>query len=146
MDNRLTQAGIIAIPLKPQPASGLKPMPTHIVFESQFGRIKTPQINIQTGELEDTDCVQTVYKIVSREILLPNEVYADETFMERVLLPSENLAVPVNMLPLFFSYERVKANVAIINTVFSFFSFRGYLEGYVLEVDEDVVDLILAGQ
>jgi len=114
------------------------------VFENQFGKLKALQINVQTGLPEEMDCVQTVYKIVSRQILPPSEVQPEETFMERTLLPSENLAVPVEMLTLFFTYERVKANVAIINTVFSFFSFRGDLEGFVMEVDEDKVDEILS--
>ncbi len=144
MDNRLLQAGIIAIPIKPKPESELKPMPTHIVFNEQSGRYDFPQINFTTGQIEQMDCVKTTYSIVARSILYPTESRPQETYIERVLQPSEDLYVPVDLLTTFFSYERIKANVGLINTVLSLFVFRGDLEGFVMEVDEGAVDEILS--
>lgn len=139
----LTQAGIIAIPLKEQLSLGLKPFPNFLIFENQFGKVITPFINLFTNELEQTPCVQTVYKLVSREILEPNEIYPNKTFMERVLLPSENLSISVQLLALFFTHQSIKDNLQIVNLALSKFSFRGALEGLVLEVDENILDQIL---
>ena len=141
---KLTQSGIIAIPLKEQLELGLKPFPNFLIFENQFGKIDAPFINLVTDEIEQTSCVQTIYKLVHREILEPNEIYSDRIFMERVLLPIENLAIPVQLLALFFTYQSIKDNLQIVNLALSKFSFRGSLEGLILEVDEDVLDQILS--
>ena len=44
--SQLTQAGIIAIPLKEQLSLGLKPFPNFLIFENQFGKIIAPFIKI----------------------------------------------------------------------------------------------------
>lgn len=141
--SQLIQANIIAIPLKEQTSLNLKPFPNFLIFENQFGKIIVPFVNIFTNQVEQTPCVQTVYKLVSREILEPNEIYPNRTFMERILLPSENLSIPVQLLALFFTHQSIKDNLQIVNLALSKFSFRGALEGFILEVDEDVLDQIL---
>lgn len=142
--NTLTQAGIIAIPLKNKSESNLGTLhPNFIVFDAQFGKTKTLSPNIQTGVLEEVDCVQTVYKIVYREILEQTDSKPEE-FIERVLLPSENLAIPISMLPIIFTYQSIKDNLSIVNLALSRFQFRGVLSNLVLEVDEDKLDEILA--
>lgn len=140
---QLTQAGIIAIPLKEQTLLNLKPSPNFLIFENQFGKVIAPFINIFTNQVEQTSCVQTVYKLVTREILEPNEIYPNRTFMERILLPSENLSIPVQLLALFFTHQSIKDNLQIVNLALSKFSFRGALEGFLLEVDEKVLNQIL---
>lgn len=141
--SQLTQAGIIAIPLKEQLSLGLKPFPNFLIFENQFGKNISPFVNLFTNEIEQTPCVQTIYKLVQREILEPNEIYPNRTFMERVLLPNENLSIPVQLLAVFFTHQSIKDNLQIVNLALSKFSFRGALEGLILEVDEDVLDQIL---
>lgn len=141
--SQLIQADIIAIPLKEQTLLNLKPSPNFLVFENQFGKVIAPFINIFTNQIEQTPCVQTVYKLVAREILEPNEIYPSRTFMERILLPSENLSIPVQLLTLFFTHKSIKENLQIVNLALSKFSFRGALEGFILEVDEDILDQIL---
>jgi len=141
--SQLIQAGIIAIPLKEQLLLGLKPFPNFLIFENQFGKVVAPFLNLFTNELEQTACVQTVYKLVSREILEPNEIYPNKTFMERILLPSENLSIPVQLLALFFTHQSIKDNLQIVNLALSKFSFRGSLQGLILEVDENILDQIL---
>lgn len=141
--NSLTQAGIIAIPLKYKESANLGILhPNYIVFDAQFGKFKSLSPNIQTGELEEVDAVNTVYKIVYREILEATENKSEE-FIERILLPSENLSIPVSMLPIIFTHQSIKDNLAIVNLALSRFSFRGVLSNLVLEVDEDKLDEIL---
>ena len=140
---QLIQANIIAIPLKEQTLLNLKPSPNFLIFENQFGKVIAPFINIFTNQVEQTPCVQTVYKLVAREILEPNEIYPNRTFIERILLPSENLSIPVQLLALFFTHQSIKDNLQIVNLALSKFSFRGSLEGLILEVDENILDQIL---
>ena len=133
-------AGIIAIPIESNPELGLKPAPNFLVFDNQWGKMQAPFADLTTGEITQMPCVQTTYKIVSREILEPNEFHTERIFIERVLLPLENLPIPVQLLGLFFTYESIKANISIVNLALSKFTFRGALEGLVLKVDEEVLD------
>jgi hypothetical protein len=135
---QLTQAGIIAIPIEQN--EDLKPSPNFLIFDNQFGKTKAPFTNLQTGEIEEADCVMTTYKIVNREILEPTVAHPNREMIERSLLPLENLAVPVDLLTLFFSHQRIKDNVNIVNLALSKFSFRGSLSELVLKVDETVLD------
>jgi hypothetical protein len=139
---QLQQAGIIAIPI--EQAEDLKPSPNFLLFQNQFGKLKSPFKNLQTGVVEDTDCIQTVYSIVNREILEPNEFHPSKEMIERSLLPAENLPIPVDLLPLFFTYERIKSNIELVNLALSKFTFRGSLSTLVLKVDEVVLDEMLA--
>ena len=135
---KLTQAGIIAIPIEQN--GDLKPSPNFLIFDNQFGKLKSPFKNLQTGEIEQTDCVMTTYKIVNREFLEPTIAHPNREMIERSLLPLENLAVPVDLLTLFFSHQRIKDNINIVNLALSKFSFRGSLLELVLKVDETVLD------
>jgi hypothetical protein len=64
--------------------------------------------------------------------------------IERSLLPAENLPIPVDLLPLFFTYERIKANIDLVNLALSKFTFRGSLSTLVLEVDEVILNEFIA--
>jgi hypothetical protein len=139
---QLQQAGIIAIPI--EQAEDLKPSPNFLLFQNQFGKLKSSFQDLQTGEIKDTDCIQTVYSIVNREILEPNEFHPNREIIERSLLPAENLPIPVDLLPLFFTYERIKSNIELVNLALSKFTFRGSLSTLVLKVDEVVLDEMLA--
>jgi len=135
---QLTQAGIIAIPIEKN--EDLKPSPNFLVFDNQLGKIKSPFANLQTGEIEEMECVITTYKIVNREILEPNEFHSNREMIERSLLPLENLSVPVDLLPLFFSHQRIKDNINLVNLALSKFTFRGSLSELLLKVDETELD------
>ncbi|NBA76812.1 hypothetical protein GOQ04_14740 [Emticicia sp. ODNR4P] len=143
MKRELYQAGVVAIPLKVKAESNLNPHPNYIVFDNVFGKIKAESPNIQTGNVEVVDCMQTVYKIVYREVL-EETVNKPEEFIERTLLPQENLAIPAMMVPVIFTHQSIKENLAIVNLALSRFSFRGVLSNLVLEVDETVLDEIIA--
>lgn len=135
---KLQESGIIAIPI--EQIEGLKPSPNFLIFQNQFGKLKAPFQNLKTGEIEDTDCVKTVYTIVNREFLEPNEFHIEREMIERSLLNSENLSIPVDLLPLFFTYERIKANIKLVNLALSKFTFRGSLSTLILKVDEKILE------
>lgn len=143
MQRELYQAGVVAIPLKAKAESNLSPHPNYLVFESVFGKIKAQSPNIQTGDLELIDCMQTVYKIVFRETLEATS-NKEEEFIERTLLPQENLPIPAMMVPVIFTHQSIKENLQLVNLALSRFSFRGVLSNLILEVDEDVLDEIIA--
>lgn len=142
MDNRLYQAGIIAIPLK-NTGEIVKPSPNFFVIENQFGISKYMSPNLQTGEYQLDDCITIVYKLVFREILPANSIFQEE-FSEKTYISPENLALPVDLLPLVCTHKRIKDNIEIANTALSNFQFRGQLTGLLLEVDEVALDEILA--
>lgn len=135
---QLTQAGIIAIPIEKN--EDLKPSPNFLIFDNQFGKTKSPFANLQTGEIQEMDCVMTTYKIVNREFLEPNEFHPNREMIERSLLPLENLAVPVDLLTLFFSHQRIKDNINLVNLALSKFTFRGSISELAMKVDETVLD------
>jgi hypothetical protein len=139
---QLQQSGIIAIPIKQ--TEDLKPSPNFLIFHNQFGKLKSPFQDLQTGEITNTDCIQTVYSVVNREFLEPNEFHPTRMMIERSLLPAENLPIPVDLLPLFFTYERIKANIDLVNLALSKFTFRGSLSTLVLEVDEVILNEFIA--
>lgn len=143
MNRQLYQAGIVAIPLKEKQDSNLNPHPNFLVFDNASGKKQAISPNIQTGDLQVVDCVSTVFKIVYREILEATESKPDE-FIERTFLPIESLSMPIEMLPIIFTHQSIKANIAIVNLALSRFSFRGVLSNLILEVDEDVLDEIIA--
>lgn len=143
IDIRLIHAGIVAIPLKYKESSNLGILhPNYIVFDSQFGKSKSLSPNLQTGVLKEVDAVNTVYKIVYREVLEATENKPEE-FIERILIPSESLDIPVSMLPIIFTYQSIKDNLSIVNLALSRFQFRGVLSNLKLEVDENKLDEIL---
>ena len=144
MDKRLYQAGIIAIPLLPI-SDTTKPNPNFLVFENQFGKLMDYSPNIQTGDYEITECVNSVYKLVYREILPANNLFQEE-FSEKLFISPENLSLPVSLLPYVFSYQSLKYNIQIVNRALSHFVFRGSLQGLILEVDEDMLDEIITNE
>ena len=141
IDIRLIKAGIIAIPIKTIPSIGLL-SPNYFVIENQEGREIKQVPNFQTGILEDTVCTIAQYKLSKREILLATSTL-EESFIDREIQTIEPIALPYNVLPLIQSYQSIKSNISIINTIFSFFSFRGSLNNLILEIDEDILDEIL---
>lgn len=141
MDKRLYQAGIIAIPLQTT-SNEVKPFPNFLVIENQFGKIKTMSPNLQTGQLEKTNCVNSIYKLVFREILMESSLFQEE-FSEKIFINLENLALPIHLLPSLASYQDLKENLELINTALSHFQFRGSLAGLMLSVDEQALDEII---
>ena len=144
MDKRLYQAGIIAIPLK-KIGDITKPNPNFFVIENQFGISKNLSPNLQTGEYQLDDCITSLYKLVYREILPENSLFQEE-FSEKIFISPENLALPVDLLPLVCTHQRIKDNLETVNLALSHFQFRGSLEGLLLEIDEDTLDEILANE
>lgn len=141
MDIRLYQLGVglISIPLK---KTGM--FPNFLVIEQQYGCHRAKQINFTTGEVEVMDCATANYKLVLREVLEPNEKYPEEGTRESVLFPLEPISLPIDLIPAIVTHQRVKANLQVVNALLSLFSFRGALSEFSLEVDEDVLDEILA--
>lgn len=144
IDNRLLSAGIIAIPLK-QIGGITKPNPNYFVIENQFGISKNYSPNIQAGEYQLDDCITSLYKLVFREILPANSLFQEE-FSEKIFISPENLAISVDLLPLICTHQRIKNNLETVNLALSHFQFRGSLEGLILQVDEDVLDEIIANE
>lgn len=134
MNNKLYEAGFIAIPLKQQ--EGIPLSPNFMIVENIFNKVKAeiPTIGI-------TDCMNSMYKIVYREILPATET-KQEDFRE-VLLEQANQAIPIDLIPAFGSYERLLASKEQVDGMLSLFSFRGVLEGFVPIIDEEVVNNIL---
>ncbi len=138
---KISRAGIVAIPLVNQ-ESVLNPKPNYFVIDSISGKFKENIINPITEQLELQDCVQINFKLVYRSILEATD-NAKEELDEMNIRTSEALLVPVDFVPLFFTHERIKQNVGLINKALSHFSFRGLLANYNLVVDENVLDSIL---
>lgn len=141
MRKDIYQAGIIAIPLKIN--SQLNPSPNFLVIDYQSGKSISLSPNLETGILELNDCVSSSFRLVQREIL-EKEAFKQEELIERVLLPSQSLDIPVDLLTVLFNHSRIKQNIQIVNLALSRFSFRGVLSNLVLEVDEAVLDEIIA--
>ena len=114
------------------------------VIEQQYSCKEDEQISFVTGEKEVMDCATANYRLVLREILLPNDKYPTETTRESVLFPTEAISIPIDLIPMVVTHSRVKANLPTVNAVLANFSFRGSLEGFVLEVDEEKLDSIIA--
>lgn len=143
MDKRLYNSGIIAIPLKRKTEDLGIMHPNFLVFDSQDSKSNTLAVNIVNGLEEEQDCVRTQFRLVLREIL-PQLATKPVELIERIVLPSEVLFMPVQMLPVIFTHQSIKENLAIVNLALSRFSFRGVLTNLLLEVDEDVLDEIIA--
>lgn len=136
MDNRLTQAGIIAIPIKENKGNKLYPQPNWLVIDNLFGVTKA-----EIPSMGEVICQNSFYKIAHREIL-PEEFGRTEQMTERIF-EQENQPVPVGLLPSLFSHERINQNIDAINQMLSLFTFRGILSGFVLEIDSEVLSEIL---
>lgn len=134
MDNKLIQSGIIAIPVSFQ--EGIALSPNFMVIENIFGKLKT---NIPT--LGEVDCMQSVYKIVYREVLPATET-KPEDFRE-VIIEQANQPIPIDLVPAFGSYQRLLYSKTQVNSMLSLFSFRGVLEGFIPIIDEDVLEQII---
>lgn len=130
---------MVAIPIL-QKFEGI--CPNFMVVEFWGGKV-IQNYNPITEELFHTNSINIRYKIVQREMLEATDT-KEEEFIERTLLPSEVVQIPVEMLPVIFTHQSIKENLAIVNLALSRFSFRGVLSNLVLEVDEDVLDEIIA--
>lgn len=144
MEKVLYQAGIIAIPLEIT-SNEVKPFPNFLVIEQQFGKINAMSPDLQTGILQNTNCVNSIYKLVFREILEESILFQKE-FAEKIFINLENLPLPISLLPCIFSHQSIKDNISIVNLALSQFQFRGSLFGLILKVDENVLDEIIANE
>lgn len=139
MNKDLYQAGIVAIPLLPKPESQLGlMMPNFAVFEQQFGKTKDLRPNLLTGIDESTDCVFVYWKLVRRVF------FENGAFDEKELIKLESLTVPVDLLPAMLTHQRIKENLPIINLALSKLKFSDSLEYFTCEVNETVLDEIIA--
>lgn len=136
MENRLYRAGIIAIPLLSNIYNA-----NFLVIDRLLGKTLTRLPNSNNI----SDAVMISYRIVNREIL-QSTMGKQEELIERELIPSEVLPIPIDILPKIFSFERIKNNIEDVNYLLSLFSFRGILEGLILQVDLENVNLILSSE
>ncbi|MDI9872185.1 hypothetical protein [Flectobacillus roseus] len=139
MDNRLYEAGIIAIPVRPMEGFF---SPNYLVFDSIGGKTIAQSPNLETGEMEVAECLNMRYRLIYREILQASNGKAEE-FEERILLSTQTLDTPVDLVPLFFTHKRLNENLLVINKALSLFQFRGILQGFSLSVDEIILAEII---
>ncbi len=141
MDKRLLSDCIIAIPLKQ--IEGFSPLqPNFFVLQSQ-SQIVDAQIPSIDGNFEIKKCVIARYKLVKREIL-PEQNERVEEYIERKIQDIESIHIPLDALLAISTHQAIKDNLPLVNGLFSHFWFRGSLAGYILEVDENVLDSILS--
>lgn len=140
MDKRLLSDCIIAIPLKQ--IEGFSPLqPNFFVLQSQSGIVDS-SIPSQDGSFELKKCVIAKYKLVKREIL-PEVDNRHEEYIERKIQDIESIHIPLDALLAISTHQAIKDNIELVNGLFSHFWFRGSLAGYILEVDENILDEIL---
>lgn len=138
MDNRLYQAGYLAIPLKVNEGHSLSPQPNFMVIENVFGKL-TATLPV----LGDTLCKQSVYKLVFREILLANEELGRAEQLNEIIYENTNQPIPASISSAFDTYENLKTYINEVNGMLSLFQFRGVLTGFRLIIDEDKVKEII---
>lgn len=133
MNNELNlfNAGKIALPLKAQANSTLSPQPNFLIIENIFDYITRPFPNVQ-GVLEETECMNSVMKLVYREVL-PAENGKAEEIREVLLDNIGNIAIPEDYVFIFKNHQRMIENAQVINMFLPFFQFRGILKNYKLE-------------
>lgn len=135
IDSRLKSAGIIAIPLKVND-SKLNPQPNWLVIDNLFGKL-----DAEIPDLGILPCINSVYRIVYREILPP--VLKREEILSEIVYEQANQAVPISISSALYSYKTILENLETINMLLSKFQFRGILEGFVLKVDETVLNELI---
>jgi hypothetical protein len=135
MNNELNlfSAGKIAIPLKAQPESTLNPQPNFLIIENIFDYISRQFPNAK-GVLEETECMNSLMKLVFREVL-PAENGKAEEIREVLLDNVGNIVIPEDYVFIFKNHQRMIENAQIINIFLPMFQFRGILKKYKLEYD-----------
>lgn len=142
MNAQLYHAGIIAIPLLADPTTSVLLHPNYFVIENQYGSTTAVFPNLQTGQPEETICVNLNYKLVFREIL-PAKNGKSEEFIERLLQPTEMIQLPMEMLLLAKNPQAVLTNADIIDTVLGMFKFRGIFDELVMKIDRVQLQAII---
>lgn len=135
MDKRLTQAGIIAVPLQ-QVGTGLNPKPNFLIIDNIFDVIQAeiPTMGIVT-------CMNSMYKLVYREIL--PEGLGRRNEMREIPFEAENQPIPIQIVPALSTHATVAANLPTINAMLSLFQFRGVLSSLTLVIDETKLNQII---
>lgn len=136
IDSRLYSAGIIAIPLEKNVDNTLNPQPDWLVITNMFGKTEE-----EIPDLGILPCVISEYKIVYREIL-PSVLNRPEILSE-IVYEHENQAVPISISSALYYHQTIFDNLSTINMMLSKFQFRGILEGFVLKVDETVLNELI---
>jgi len=133
MNNQLNlfNAGKIAIPLKEQANSELNPQPNFLIIENIFDYMLRQFPNAQ-GVLEETECMNSLMKLVYREVL-PAENGKVEEIREVLLDNIGNIAIPEDYVFIFKNHQRMIENAQVINMFLPFFQFRGILKNFKLE-------------
>lgn len=134
----LNYAGVLAIPIKANLNSTLNPQPNFMVVDAMH----TPQKGT-LPMLGEVLCINTVYKLVYREVLPASiELNRPEEIRE-VVWEYANQLVPMSIAEALSSYEVLNTKVAEVNMLLGLFQFRGILAGFVLEIDTNVLTEIL---
>ena len=136
IDSRLTSAGIIAIPLETNVGNTLNPQPNWLVIDNLFNKL-----DAEIPDLGILPCVNSIYRIVYREILPP--VLNRPEILSEIVYEQDNQAVPISISSALYSYQTIFDNLDTINKMLSKFQFRGILEKFTLKVDEKVLAELL---
>lgn len=131
----LFRANVIAIPLKTQEGFPLNPQPNFLVIDNIFSTSKERVYNIN-GELEEMICMNSLMKLVYREIL-PEENGKQEMIREVIMDNIGNLFIPMNFVPVLQSHEMMVQQEAVLNSFLPLFKFRGILKGFILKYDKE---------
>ncbi|PAC29236.1 hypothetical protein [Flectobacillus sp. BAB-3569] len=132
-------AGIIAIPIYCE--SQLNPKPNFFIIEKIGGITEVDFLNPIPNEKQKILASICQYKVVFRELLEATQTQPKE-WTERVFI-DESIYIPVDIIPLISSFERLKENKEIVNTIFSRFSFRGSMSFTTIELNESELDNII---
>ncbi len=139
VDKRLYQASYFAIPLKANPQHPMTSQPNWLIIESMGGRLVT---NLPEP-LGETVCQQSSYKIVRRQILPESIELGRPEEVTDFVYEYSNQAIPTWAVHPLSSHEALSENIATVNSLLAMFKFRGDLQGFVLEVDTNVLNNIL---
>ena len=90
IDSRLTSAGIIAIPLETNVGNTLNPQPNWLVIDNLFNKL-----DAEIPDLGILPCVNSIYRIVYREILPP--VLNRPEILSEIVYEQDNQAVPISI-------------------------------------------------
>lgn len=138
--NKLNYAGVLAIPLKANLNSPITAaQPNFMVVDGMH----SPQKGT-LPQLGQVMCINTVYKLVYREVLEENQELGRPEEVREVIWEYANQLVPMSVSEALSSYEVLSTKVQEVNYLLSLFQFRGVLSGFVLEIDTEKLDEYVA--
>ena len=121
------------IPLQQKEEFNLgKLSPNYLIIDAIQGINRYSTYNLQTGSIEEQDCMQVSYRLVTR-------MFMQDERINEILILSDSIFVPVDFIPIIFSKERILQNVELINTVFQYFQFSEPLKDLKLIINESIL-------